>query len=435
MVRKGIIVLLAAVIGPGLIESHAQTPAGQVQQPSPQAQQPGAAAPTVAPTGAAPRDPVVMRTRRVLTKEAGLTDILRIEVDGLAEAVRRDTLNEGELVLYLNGRPVPGVPAARLNPDSNLVDFRLQRTAESRDVWNELLGRPTSAFRRARAGVGIEGKGELPQVRPADLTFSLRLFHRGWFVFALIVFTLGIVLFWRRAKTGTIIRDSNPPLVPGNQKPFSLAKFQMALWFFAVMGSFLFIYLITHDYNILTPQALILIGIGTGTALGAAIVGDSKQTGAANELHGLAPQISRMEAEVQGLAAGAPAPGTPEYVLLAERRAQLQELREKEAEITARLNKPVSTGFWDDILTDANGVGFHRFQMVAWTMILVGIFLWEVYLKLAMPAFSDTLLLLMGISSGTYLGFKIPERQTGAQVLAAQPQAPKPPQNPPPPPP
>jgi hypothetical protein len=28
-----------------------------------------------------------------------------------------------------------------------------------------------------------------------------------------------------------------------------------------------------------------------------------------------------------------------------------------------------------------------------------------------MPEFSTTLLALMGISSGTYLGFKIPERQ------------------------
>jgi hypothetical protein len=31
---------------------------------------------------------------------------------------------------------------------------------------------------------------------------------------------------------------------------------------------------------------------------------------------------------------------------------------------------------------------------------------------LIMPQFSETLLALMGISAGTYIGFKIPERQT-----------------------
>ena len=74
--------------------------------------------------------------------------------------------------------------------------------------------------------------------------------------------------------------------------------------------------------------------------------------------------------------------------------------------------RPVSSGFWSDILTDANGISFHRFQMFAWTMVLGFIFVVGVYERLAMPEFNTTLLALMGISAGTYLGFKIPERQS-----------------------
>ena len=37
-------------------------------------------------------------------------------------------------------------------------------------------------------------------------------------------------------------------------------------WFFLVIGSFIYIYLITGDYNTISDQALILIGIGTATA-------------------------------------------------------------------------------------------------------------------------------------------------------------------------
>ena len=52
-------------------------------------------------------------------------------------------------------------------------------------------------------------------------------------------------------------------------------------------------------------------------------------------------------------------------------------------------------------------ITFHRFQIVVLTLILGTVFVSEVLTKLAMPAFDPTLLVLMGISSGTYLGFKV----------------------------
>ena len=52
-------------------------------------------------------------------------------------------------------------------------------------------------------------------------------------------------------------------------------------------------------------------------------------------------------------------------------------------------------------------IAFHRFQIVVWTLILGVIFVSEVLTKLTMPSFDSTLLALMGISSGTYLGFKV----------------------------
>jgi hypothetical protein len=72
-----------------------------------------------------------------------------------------------------------------------------------------------------------------------------------------------------------------------------------------------------------------------------------------------------------------------------------------------------SQGFLPDILNDgANGVSFHRFQMFVWTFVLAILFIYSVWNRLSMPDFNATLLALMGISSGTYLGFKIPEKQT-----------------------
>jgi hypothetical protein len=64
----------------------------------------------------------------------------------------------------------------------------------------------------------------------------------------------------------------------------------------------------------------------------------------------------------------------------------------------AGLENPVSSGFWDDLVTDANVVSFHRFQMNVWTVIMGFLFL-AVYKDLAMPQFSGTMLALMGISA------------------------------------
>jgi len=63
----------------------------------------------------------------------------------------------------------------------------------------------------------------------------------------------------------------------------------------------------------------------------------------------------------------------------------------------------------DDLLTDNGSVSFHRFQMCVWTLVLGIIFITEVWTNMAMPDFNATLLGLMGVSAGTFIGFKIPE--------------------------
>ena len=68
-----------------------------------------------------------------------------------------------------------------------------------------------------------------------------------------------------------------------------------------------------------------------------------------------------------------------------------------------------SKNYIKDILSDSNGISLHRFQIFAWTLMLGVIFILNVWTNLSMPEFSSTLMILMGISSGTYLGFKIPE--------------------------
>jgi hypothetical protein len=205
---------------------------------------------------------------------------------------------------------------------------------------------------------------------------------------------------------------------------------QAAFWFFLVIGSFILLWLITGDYNTITEQALILMGIGTGTALGSAMIDATKNDTANNALAELNPQKARLESEIAQLgqkerdltasvaAAGANATAEDKQTLsttstdLSGKRAELVETDKKIADASSGLSKPASEGFGRDLLTDVNGINFHRFQMVVWTIVLGFLFVIGVYQTLAMPQFSATLLALMGISAGTYLGFKIPEQQS-----------------------
>jgi hypothetical protein len=92
-------------------------------------------------------------------------------------------------------------------------------------------------------------------------------------------------------------------------------------------------------------------------------------------------------------------------------RARLAQLNHQIQSLTPATDAGVSKGFLRDILSDASGYSFHRFQIFAWTIVLGIIFVSSVYNNLTMPEFSATLLGLMGLSSGTYIGFKFPEKQ------------------------
>jgi hypothetical protein len=65
----------------------------------------------------------------------------------------------------------------------------------------------------------------------------------------------------------------------------------------------------------------------------------------------------------------------------------------------------------NDWLTDGDVYSFHRYQMLAWTLVLGLFFIAKVWSKWELPTFDGTTLALLGITSGTYLGFKLQKSQ------------------------
>jgi hypothetical protein len=270
------------------------------------------------------------------------------------------------VVLYLDGRPMKELtPYPPTDPAKNTLSFQLKRTEKSRDVWTHILGEPRFELRERAVSVGIEDEYPVP----STATLKLQTIPLWWFIFWVILFVLIFILFWVLAKATNLLRDDGPEPGPGERRPYSLARTQAAWWFFIVLASYLFIGMITGDFSTtITGTVLTLLGISAGTIVGSLFVDASKPT---------APS-----AAVTSPPTAAAVRGTTTWK---------------------------NEWWWLDILSDAQGVSFHRFQMAAWTLVLGIIFVVQVYSALAMPDFNGSLLALLGISAGTFLGAKIPE--------------------------
>jgi hypothetical protein len=195
-------------------------------------------------------------------------------------------------------------------------------------------------------------------------------------------FVVGLVLFFWFATTSNLLRGGTP----AGGRTFSIGRSQAAWWFFIVLAAYLFIGLMTGNYtSSLNATALALLAIAAATHLGSAAVDASKDTPA----EAAAQQAVKDTLQANIAAAGAnPDPAHTTRL--------------------AKLNGE-SQGWLIDVLSDADGIDFHRFQILAWSFVLGIIFISAVWQGLAMPDFNETLLGLTGLSAATFVGLKIPE--------------------------
>ena len=297
---------------------------------------------------------------------AGLGDAVILTVQGLGAYLNGDQDACGDLILFLGEVPIPGNPPEACDPYSGQVRFQLDRTADSDKAWHVLLAEPVSFTRKVEVSIGSKGRLAFPTDVEA---FELEIVPALEFVSFLIGLLLTILIAAYLARTTTILRNPVPGLPP-TQAPYSLSRFQLAFWSLLVIAAYLFIWLITQELDTITGSVLALLGIGSATALGATIIDQGK------------PASKAPAAPIVEVPPGTVVPATP----------------------------MPSRGFLNDVLSDDYGLSIYRFQLFAWTLVLGVIFCASVYNGLAMPQFSTTLLGLMGISSGTYLGFKVPEK-------------------------
>jgi hypothetical protein len=258
------------------------------------------------------------------------------------------------------------------------------------------------------------------QAHPIPLTVISPVYG----LIALIVVLLTLGLFAWLARKTNLIREPGACPVPGKLRPYNLGRTQMAFWFFLIYVSYLVIWLVTDALDTITPSLLGLMGISAGTALGEALIDSGKDTTKENQLQDMMAEKQSLEQTIPSMQSqldsmNARTTLTPEDMSnrdslnkqLLDARTRLGLVTQQVQALSPIAASGVSRGFISDILSDGNGYSFHRFQIFAWTIVLGIMFITSVYNRLTMPEFSATLLGLMGISSGTYIGFRFPEKK------------------------
>lgn len=397
-------------------------------------------------------EPPHVTEARTASKTVRLENPIVLRVVGysrwLDEQKRIDaaTGDDAHVRLFLSGHEIVGVlpKVAESSDGTTLVSFdmkdqvlRDERENENRIAW---VGIVTTMRRNEdlTATLGIEKSLRLMRsdtiLTQDDKRTRLHLYSTwSWIVLGLIGGLAGAIVYL--GIQSDLVREIETDEAPvGKRSCYSLARCQMAVWFFVVIAAYIYITLTFGRPPVITPTILTLIGISAGTGLAATVIDNAQRNERIKQVLDFKTRIDFLNTRIADIKKMLPAPlaatptvggAAPQPALdpaaapasvtalekeFQEKATELAEVRARAANLPPAPPPRTSAGFLKDLLQESGSVSFHRFQIAVWTIVLAIIFVRAVWHDLAMPEFDTTLLGLMGISSGTYIGFKFPDK-------------------------
>jgi hypothetical protein len=330
---------------------------------------------------------------------------------GLHDWIYKKKGDPSTLRLFIGGYLLANIPPNSIAPSGQeYLNFVLQMdTADSEDwkAWAAIVdGSRRSRNNQVLITVGTTDK----QVFQSSATVTVVPYPAYWeYLFAGFAILLA-ALIYLSAKTD-LLRYVVGRRPSGLQRPpFSLGLVQMAFWFYLVLAAYVYICASTLQTHIPMGSVLGLLGISSTTGLAAVFVDKQKDASSQSQRNALLAEQTALNSRIAELSSVSIVSGSPAETELAQKKFRLAEVAAAIGQLPPPPVPAISKGFAEDILNDGDGISFHRFQIVIWTIVLGAVFVWSVYRNISMPEFDASLLTLMGISSGTYVGFKFPEK-------------------------
>ncbi|NTW51770.1 MAG: hypothetical protein HGB22_04205 [Chlorobiaceae bacterium] len=306
---------------------------------------------------------------------ARLGDKISVKVDSLGALMKLANNDINKIELTINDTVVPDLRPLR-KADDNTLEYLLASNEKNHAIWDSLGIKSNKLVMPVTISLAFDNDKDNKSADVRGYDFKLILKNN---TVTSILFGIGAALFAisfiRLGKLDARLRNYGP------DSPYSLALVQMAVWYYIVTMSFIYLYVTNGCMPELNNSTMILLGISSVTAVGAKVIDSSNK----DKMQEVADKASDTGAEKDNGG---------------------KTMSEKLEELKSR-------NFIYDILSDEYGLALSRFQIFVWTIIMGVIFVNDVLTTAAIPDFSDTnVLTLMGISSGSYVGYKMKEDYT-----------------------
>jgi len=249
-----------------------------------------------------------------------------------------------------------------INPEkTNELIFTLPEMLED-DEFSEfykLLNPSNLRFININIGIASDSAEVVYSENEFQLVYDTHKSARTIIGIIILMFILWITIktINKKSKLGNMLKDSSNI----KDKPYSLSRTQLAFWTLILLISIVYIWMRTSELIEITDTVLVLLGISLGTNIAGRLIDNSDI---------INPQIKK--------------------------RHQ---------------NENSGKSFFINICSDRSGLSIHRFQNVAFSLIIGIYFLFEVFTLNTIPDLNTNLLILMGISSGGYLTIKTGENK------------------------
>ena len=298
-----------------------------------------------------------------LTNHAVFGDYIYIKIDSMPALLALTDSIAGknhdslsDIILYINGNAMHDLKVLSIDQQEHKLMFMLDR--HSPDLM-KFYPRFQTMWSTIDVSISAGFKnGTVLKIKPAGLEMGLEYVSKRSMMFTLLLLLCIVGGFFVLASTTNLIRIGN------NDSPYSLALTQLSFWSIVVASSFIYIWIVTDEVPPITGSTLILLSVSALTTAGSKLVDVRAKT----DIGSLKPSVSFME----------------------------------------------------DILKDDLGYSVHRAQMFMWTVILGIVFLSSVIKLQQIPQLDESLLALMGISSGAYVGLKTMENKSPSNTDNAE---------------
>jgi hypothetical protein len=306
--------------------------------------------------------------------EAYITDgdVIAFDIPGFSDFIRENNKPLKNVTLLINNIELPEFPAFIENSESDIVRFRFATWNLRFEDRKNLYKLPGKTMKEVLIGIKIDEANVLFFNDPATLYFKeIKSWGTvGWIlVIALFICFAGMVIVW-----DSTLKESLKGIDKNKYSAFySFSKSQFAFWTLLILSAFIYIWAFTGDTGSINNTALILLGI-TSITITAGNMITKQHSDSENKL----PENTNDPANDSNY------------------RVRL-------------LSKNRTSQFLEDILSDEDGISIHRLQAVVFNLIFGIAFIRSVIIDYSMPEFTQTQLILLGLSNGTYAFMKTKE--------------------------